>query len=138
MTTSPDAVTRDSGAMRFVRGSHRWGKVFQPIRIGLGTGVAEADAYDGPAPDVDAAPENYDLAEYPMEPGDCLFFHSAALHAAHPNRTASVRRRALSLRFAGEAARWHPRAYIPSQAGTRDLVPGGPLDSEQYPVVWTA
>src|SRR5690606_14715765 len=97
-----DPVTRDSGTMRFVRGSHRWGKIFQPIRIGLGERVAEADAFDGPAPDIDAPGADYPIAEFDLEPGDCLFFHAATLHGAHPNRTAGVRRRAHSLRFAGE------------------------------------
>jgi ectoine hydroxylase-related dioxygenase (phytanoyl-CoA dioxygenase family) len=133
-----DPVTRDSGAMRFARGSHRWGKIFRPIRIGLGEEVAEAEAFDGPAPDIDAAPQDYDIVEFDCAPGDCLFFHAATLHGAHPNLTADRRRRALSLRFAGETATWTPRPYIPSQSGTRTLVAGGPLDSEQYPVVWPA
>ncbi|MGE0748712.1 MAG: phytanoyl-CoA dioxygenase family protein [Rhodospirillales bacterium] len=133
-----DPVTTESGAMRFVAGSHRWGKTFRPIRIGLGQEVAEADAFDGPAPDIDAAPGDYRIVEFDCEPGDCLFFDSAALHAAHPNRTAHRRRRALSLRFAGETATYAPRPYIPSQSGARALVAGGSLDSETYPVVWPA
>lgn len=131
-----DPVTRDSGRMRFVAGSHRWGRIFQPIRIGLGDKVEEAGEYDGPAPDIDAAPDRYDILEFDLAPGDCVFFHAAVLHAAHPNRTANVRRRAHSLRFAGDDARFEPRPYIPSQSTTRTLVAGGPLDSEQYPVVW--
>jgi len=133
-----DPVTRESGRMRFVRGSHRWGKIYQPIRIGLGERVAEAEEFDGPAPDIDAAADKYDIAEFDLEPGDCLFFHALTLHAAHPNRTADVRRRAHSLRFAGDDATFKSRPYIPSQAGTRVLVDGGPLDSEQYPRVWPA
>ncbi|MBM3488130.1 MAG: phytanoyl-CoA dioxygenase family protein [Alphaproteobacteria bacterium] len=133
-----DPVTRENGTMRFVKGSHQWGRIFRPIRIGLGEAVTEADAFDGPAPDIDAEPTAYDIVEHDLEPGDCFFFHAATLHAAHPNETADRRRRALSLRFAGEDARWQPRPYIPSQFGTRTLVDGGPLDSEQYPVVWPA
>ncbi|MGH3263956.1 MAG: phytanoyl-CoA dioxygenase family protein [Trebonia sp.] len=133
-----DPVTRDSGRMRFVRGSHRWGKIYQPIRIGLGERVDEAGSFDGPAPDIDGAPDAYDIAEFDLDPGDCLFFHAAVLHGAHPNRTAHMRRRAHSLRFAGDDARFKPRPYVPSQEGTRDLVDGGPLDSERYPVVWPA
>lgn len=131
-----DPVTRESGRMRFVRGSHRWGKIFQPIRIGLGEQVAEAEKFDGPAPDIDAAAADYEVLEFDLEPGDCLFFHALTLHGAHPNRTASVRRRAHSLRFAGDDATFKSRPYIPSQARTRELADGDPLDSEQYPRVW--
>jgi ectoine hydroxylase-related dioxygenase (phytanoyl-CoA dioxygenase family) len=133
-----DPVTRESGRMRFVRGSHRWGKVYQPIRIGLGERVLEAGDFDGPAPDIDAAASDYDIVEFDLQPGDCLFFHALTLHGAHPNRTMNMRRRAHSLRFAGDDAAFKSRPYIPSQDGTRTLVDGGPLDSEQYPVVWPA
>lgn len=133
-----DAVTRETGAMRFVAGSHRWGKIYRPIRIGLGETVVEADAFDGPAPDIDAEPGAHAVAEFDLGPGDCLFFDARILHAAHANRSATVRRRALSLRFAGDGATWQPRAYIPNQSGTRDLVAGGPLDSDEYPLVWPA
>ena len=133
-----DPVTRESGRMRFVKGSHRWGKIYQPIRIGLGEQVAEAEKFDGPAPDIDAAAADYDILEFDLEPGDCLFFHALTLHGAHPNRTANVRRRAHSLRFAGDDATFKSRAYIPSQDANRALVDGGKLDSEQYPLVWPA
>lgn len=65
-----DRVTRESGAVRFVRGSHLWGKLYQPIRIGLGEPVEEADLFDGPPPDIDAAPDEYDIALYELGPGD--------------------------------------------------------------------
>ena len=133
-----DPVTAETGAMKFVKGSHRWGKIYRPIRIGLGELVEEADAFDGPAPDIDAKPGKYDVVLLEAEPGDTLFFHAATLHAANPNRSPDIRRRAFSLRFAGEDARWTPRSYIPSRPESSGLKEGGPLDSEEYPVVWTA
>ena len=133
-----DQVTRESGAVRCVRGSHLWGKIYQPIRIGLGEPVEEADLLDGPPPDIDAAPDKYDIALYELEPGDCLAFHAAILHAAMPNRTNTVRRRAVSVRFAGDDVTWQPRPYIPSVPDAPDLIEGGPLDSDQYPVIWSS
>lgn len=133
-----DRVTADTGAMKFVKGSHRWGKLFQPIRIGLGDIVEQSDELDGHAPDIDAAPEDYDVLMFEMDPGDCLFFHGVALHGANPNRSPTTRRRALSLRFAGDDITWQPRSYIPSRQETTDLVAGGPLGGDQYPELWTA
>lgn len=134
-----DPVDRESGAVRFVKGSHRWGKIYRPIRIAEGALVEEADPFDGPAPDIDGEPEKYDLASWDMEPGDALFFHAGILHGAYPNKSADRRRRAVSARFAGAGCWWAPRPYIPSVPDTPDdLTEGGPLDSDQYPVVWLA
>ena len=133
-----DPVTEQNGAMKFVKGSHLWGKLFHPIRIGDGDLVAQAEKLDGPAPDIDAKPENYDIELFEMEPGDCIAFHGAILHAATPNLSADIRRRALSLRFAGNDITWNPRPYIPSIPDQPNLVEGGALDSNQYPRIWTA
>jgi len=133
-----DPATAETGTMKFVKGSHRWGKMYRPIRIGLGDIVEEADELDGPAPDIDAAPEKYDIELIELDPGDCVAFHAAVLHAATPNLSAATRRRALAVRFAGDDITWQPRAYIPSVPDTPDLVEGGPIDSEIYPRIWTA
>ncbi|MBK17721.1 MAG: phytanoyl-CoA dioxygenase [Rhodospirillaceae bacterium] len=133
-----DPTSPESGSISFVRGSHRWGKVFQPIRIGLGDLVEEAETFDGPAPDIEAEPEKYDIVTFDdLEPGDCLAFQAAVLHYASPNVSTGTRRRAVSIRFAGDDVTWQPRPYIPSVTDSPDLVAGGPLDSDQYPVVWT-
>lgn len=133
-----DPVTAETGAMKYVKGSHRWGKLYRPIRIGLGEIVEQADELDGLAPDVDAEPDKYDVEMFEMDPGDCLFFHGAVLHGAQPNLSAGTRRRALSLRFAADDVTWQPRSYIPSRPETADLVAGGPLGGDQYPELWTA
>ena len=93
---------------------------------------------DGPAPDIDAEPEKYDIRMFDLNPGDCVAFHAAILHGATANLSPTIRRRALAVRFAGDDVRWQPRAYIPSVPDRPDLTPGGPIDSDQYPVVWRA
>ena len=133
-----DPVVEATGAMKFVKGSHRWGKLFHPIRIGDGDLVDQAEALDGPAPDIDADPDKYDIELFEVEPGDAVAFHGKALHAATANRSTDMRRRALSLRFGGDDIRWNPRPYIPSVPDRPNLAAGGPIDSEQYPRVWTA
>lgn len=133
-----DPVTAATGAMKFVKGSHRWGKLFHPIRIGDGNLVDQAEALDGPAPDIDAAPDKYDIELFKAVPGDAIAFHGKLLHAATPNSSHDIRRRALSLRFGGDDITWNPRPYIPSVPDRPDLVAGGPIDSDQYPRVWTA
>lgn len=133
-----DPVTADTGAMKFAKGSHRWGKIFKPVMIGSGKDAEGAADYDGPAPDIDADPEKYNVEMFEMDRGDALFFHAATLHAAEPNRSPGTRRRALSLRYGGSRATWEPRDYVPSRPDTPDLTPGGPLDGDDYPVIWRA
>lgn len=131
-----DPVTADTGAMKFAKGSHKWGKVYKPVMIGSGKDAEGAADYDGPAPDIDSDPDKYNVEMYEMDRGDALFFHAATLHAAEANRSPGTRRRALSLRYGGGKATWEPRDYVPSRPETPDLVPGGPLDGDDYPVIW--
>lgn len=132
-----DPVDESSGAMRFATGSHRWGKLFRPIRIGHGSEVETAEDFDGPAPDIDGDPETYPTVCYDLAPGDCVAFHGGTLHAAKGNPRPDRRRRALALRFTGDDVRWQPRPYMPMlfQPGLAD---GDPMDCDFFPRVWTA
>ena len=133
-----DPVTKETGAMKFAKGSHLWGKTYKPIMIGNGKAAEGAADFDGPVPDIDATPQQDNVHHYEMDRGDALFFHSATLHAAEPNLSAGVRRRALSLRYGGSRATWKPRAYTPSRPDDPKLSPGSPLDGPDYPVIWRA
>ncbi len=129
-----DPVDEQSGAMRFVKGSHRWGKMFQPVRF-TSDGSTDADAFDGPVPPIDELPETYETVCYEMAPGDCTVHHGLTLHAAAGNRSAEVWRRGLSLRYAGDDIRYVERTWHPTES-TAHLADGDPLDSDEYPVVW--
>jgi ectoine hydroxylase-related dioxygenase (phytanoyl-CoA dioxygenase family) len=131
-----DPVTAETGAMKFAKGSHKWGKVFKPVMIGNGIEAVGAAEFDGAVPDIDANPDKYNVEMYEMVRGDALFFHAATLHAAEPNQSEHARRRALSLRYGGSKATWEPRDYVPSRPDMPDLIPGGPLDGNDYPVIW--
>lgn len=132
-----DAVDQANGAMRFAVGSHRWGKLFHPVRIGEGDLVAEAEAFDGPVPDIDGCPDLYRVVSWDLNPGDCIAFHGKTLHAAGGNSTTG-RRRALAVRYTGDDIRWHPRPFAPVDDTERNLAAGGPIDCEGYPVVRSA
>ncbi|NQV57827.1 MAG: phytanoyl-CoA dioxygenase family protein [Rhodospirillales bacterium] len=133
-----DPVAEDNGGMRFVKGSHAWGKEFQPVRIGLGDTPDDAEILDGPVPDIDGAPDKYEILSWDLAPGDCLAFHGRMVHGARPNTSADKRRRALSLRFTGDDIRWQPRPYAPTDEGGPDLKAGDEITCEKYPEVWTA
>ena len=131
-----DPVTEATGALRFAVGSHRWGKEFRPIRIGAGDEIEAADVMDGAVPDIDADPERYPTVCWDLDVGDCVAFHGLTLHAARGNPSLANRRRALSLRFAGDDIVWHKRTYSPQNWEPEGLVEGGPIDCDQFPRVW--
>ena len=131
-----DPVTEETGSLRFAVGSHDWGKHFRPIRIGAGDAIEAADEMDGPAPDIDGDPERYPTVCFDLDVGDCVAFHGLTLHAARGNPSLRTRRRALSLRFAGDDITWHKRTFSPQDWEPEGLVEGGPIDCDQFPLVW--
>ena len=133
-----DPVTKETGAMRFAIGSHRWGKLFMPIRIGAGDpvpGYSEDSEIAGPVPDIDADPERYPTVCYELDPGDCVAFHGRTLHAAGGNASGKMRRRALSHRFCGDDITWKNRSEAPLVFETT-LNDGDPIEREECPRVW--
>lgn len=129
-----DPVTKASGAMSFVKGSHRWGKMYRPVGIGDGDTRTE-DAFDGAMPDIDADPEQYATVCYEMEPGDCTIHHVLTVHGALGNSNANLRRRGFSIRVAGDDVTWLKRAYSPTgiDGGLSD---GEALHGDLFPQLW--
>ena len=128
-----DPVTVETGAMRFATGSHRWGKFFQPVRIGLGEVAPGAHEFDGPVPDIDADPDKYPTVCLEVVPGDCIAFHGLTLHSAYPNTSPTRRRRAVAYRFTGDDVTWQRNAFTPIGLDPPELVNGGPIDCEMFP-----
>lgn len=145
MWISPDVVTEDSGAMRYVRGSHRWGTFFKAnVFVGqtsIGELMAEAEDEDHQIqlPDIEGHPEDFDILTYPSNPGDVIVHHSNLIHGSGPNYSADLNRRAVSFRYTGDDARYRFQKSVPPQPHHRyDLKDGDMIDSEQFPVVWRA
>lgn len=106
-----DPVSAETGALRYVKGSHLWGQRFTPTDFGPKQRAVPGVAGD-PAPDVDAHPERYEFLSWELAPGDCLVHHGMTMHGAPGNRSCDVRRRAHSIRFTGADVRWDPRPGI--------------------------
>ena len=123
-------------SLRCIKGSHKWDKLVLPTRW-----LKEDDFYADnsaflPVPDPDSEPERYEVLEWEMAPGDAVAFDYRTVHGARGNLAAS-RRRALSLRYVGDDAR-----YVTRQGRTSPPFPGhGMKDGERlrddwFPVVW--
>ena len=134
-----DPVSEQTGALRYVRGSHDWNLRFRPRDFGPAQRMLE-DIAGEPAPDIDAAPEGYEVLSWNLAPGDCLVHHGMAMHSAPGNTSAQTRRRAHSSRFTGGDVRWDPRSGILERIPLMttlplSLQPGDPLTCDAFPVV---
>jgi ectoine hydroxylase-related dioxygenase (phytanoyl-CoA dioxygenase family) len=127
-----DPVTKAS--LRCVVGSHRWEKPVLPTRwLSEENFYPDSEAYM-PVPDPDA--EGMEIAEWALEPGDAVAFNFWILHGARGNESAD-RRRAFSLRFVGDDARYvdRPGRTSPPFPG-HGMREGDPLRDDWFPVIF--
>ena len=129
-----DPVDRSNGAMEFVAGSHRSGRRYQPFDFRHADAV-ETDEFE-PLPDVDAHRSELRILTWDLEPGDAVVFSALALHGAAGNETRDRRRRALSIRYTGDDARFVKRKKMIRLLRDPGLRVGDRMDSELFPVAW--
>lgn len=153
-----DDVGARQGRLEFVRASHRWcnddgtTRRFTPMDFPRMAAVADGEWMhpENPArrgfealPDIEANRAAYEIASCDVRCGDALVFHGLALHYSAGNADATRRRRALSLRYTGEEARFTPRnksiaSGWPPPGPEELLRPGDPLSCELWPVAYDA
>lgn len=139
-----EPVTRANG-ITFVRGSHLWNKLFMRTRFAdghrTGAGITEVNGerYEL-TPDIEANPEAYELIDFSLDVGDCLYFDMRTLHGGlskvKPDKT--VRRYTLRMtaedgmiRYRGDWAIDERRMF--EAAGYKD---GDPIDGDFFPKLW--
>jgi ectoine hydroxylase-related dioxygenase (phytanoyl-CoA dioxygenase family) len=138
-----DSATAETGAMSFVRGSHRWGRVFRPMQF-RNSQSAEVSTEFEDLPDLDSAEYRAAQVSFDLEPGDCTVHHALTLHSAGGNQSETARRRALSIRYIGDDVRWFNRAFAPEEDNAAyvqldkdvGLATGDRLDGPDFPRVW--
>jgi ectoine hydroxylase-related dioxygenase (phytanoyl-CoA dioxygenase family) len=130
-----DPILRET-SLELIAGSHRWGRWFQPVRVGTNAPLNEKDGFD-PMPDIDAHRENYEILSWDLEPGDAIAFHLLTIHGSQPNPSQVLRRRAFITFWVGDDARFTRRSgIIWPEFPELTLHEGDPLDSQEFPLVW--
>ncbi|SLN64987.1 phytanoyl-CoA dioxygenase family protein [Oceanibacterium hippocampi] len=127
-----DPVTRDSGAVEYVKGSHRWGQRYKAEAF------IDKDLYKEdlpPVPDIEAMRDTLSFAQYEMEPGDCTLHHGLTVHGAPGNKRSDRARRAYVIRWTGDDAYYYPRPNLQPMLEDPGIAPGGPLDCDLFPVM---
>ncbi len=134
-----DTVTAETGALEFVRGSHRWDRWFQPETFGITENI---DAYERnpdyePMPDIEAARSDYDIVTWDIEPGDIYVFHGMTVHGAPGNSRRDRRRRGYTVRYIGDDVVYDPRPGVSQPILNDALQAGAPMTSTQNPeIIW--
>jgi len=130
-----DPVTRETGALQFVKGSHTWKKTYRPNYFVQHVSMPDTDGED--APDYHADRRDAEILCFDMQPGDLTIHHALTLHGAEGNLSADRRRRAMSVRYCGDDARYRIRRGAARKPHHDTVVPGAVLDHPGCPVVWT-
>lgn len=126
-----DPVTRANSGLMYVRGSHKWPQRFKAISPDYVAAIIDENMDD--IPDINANPDQYELLDWEMEPGDILMFHPLTLHGSYGNQSRTMRRRALALRWTGDDVVYAPGAKrMPIHYEHASTV-GGPLRGAAFP-----
>ena len=126
----------------FLKGSHRWGRQFMPESFtGSGPKSELLEPYEL-IPDYSLELNRFDVAEFELEPGDCLVFDALTVHGAPNPKPQQSDSHRLTMRFADGNAVYRPRGpwtlemteYLERKFG---LVEGGPYCCELLPILWS-
>lgn len=127
-----DPVTRSTGAVEYVCGSHLWGQRFKAVAF------RDQNLYKEdlpPVPDIEARRAELKLVQFEMQPGDCTVHHGRTLHGAPGNASMTLKRRAYIVRWMGADVTYNPRPNLQPMLRDPGIAAGGPLDCELFPVV---
>jgi hypothetical protein len=135
MWVPADPVTLETGAMMYVRGSHRDGTLYKPNVFISQAPLPGSEGVD--LPDIENNLDDYDIVHFDVEPGDVLVHHYRTIHGTGGNQSRYQVRRAASIRYCGDDIRFKERPWAPPQLHhTTRLNTGDPLSGPDFPVVW--
>ncbi len=133
----PLEAVSGSTNVEYIRGSHRWGRWFQPRLVARGsTGAFAEDPRFEPLPDIAAERSAHEFLSWDTEPGDVVAFHGLTLHGAASAACCDHRCRTWETRWCGDDARYAARVgqITPAIEG-HGLAPGDPMSCALFPKV---
>ena len=125
-----DFSSPDTGAIRFVKESHKDLTSYRPNWF-----VSDEPLPNTQGERVPKIPT--DMVEAPtLSVGDLTIHHARTLHGASANRSSNQSRRAISIRYCGDDARYHIREGAPIKPHHEIVSEGDLLTHEHCPKVW--
>lgn len=131
-----DPVTLENGALQFIRGSHLWQQRFRPNHFVSTLALAGTEGEE--VPDFHKDRRGHEVLVFDTEPGDLTVHHARTIHGAPGNQSATQRRRAVSVRYCGEDARYYKRRGAPLKPHQERVADGDGLGGPDCPLVWPA
>jgi ectoine hydroxylase-related dioxygenase (phytanoyl-CoA dioxygenase family) len=131
-----DPVTEETGAVRFVVGSHLDRTAYRPNLFVTTMALPGTEGHDVPDHFATSGGGGGRIVSFDTVPGDVTVHHARTIHGAPGNASASRRRRAISVRYAGDDVTFRPRPGSPGKPHHAGLVEGTPLDDERFPPAW--
>ena len=124
-------------AVRFVKGSHHWNKIYHPRVFEDGSNLNHDPSLEFEAvPDIDAYPEKYDIFAESLEPGDVIVFDYRTLHGTTDAEIKNTRR-AFSTRWMGDDMTYCDRPGETSPPYTdHGMEHGDRMREDWFPVLW--
>ena len=131
-----DPIPRE-GSVEYVKGSHRWGKVYKPKSFfDADEDYDFADTELQPMPDFANLRDQYELLGWEMAPGDVQCFHGHIIHGAAGNDTNDWRR-TFQARLAGDGMTYtHRDGEMHPTFPDCGLQPGDPIGGPSFPVLY--
>jgi ectoine hydroxylase-related dioxygenase (phytanoyl-CoA dioxygenase family) len=129
-----DPVRAETGTLQFIAGSHLWKKKYRPNFFT--SDLLMPDTEGEAVSDFHKSERSSEAVSFDMEPGDITVHHARTIHGAGGNRSKETRRRAISVRYCGEDARFHMRRGVPPKPHHALAREGEVLDYPDCPVVW--
>jgi ectoine hydroxylase-related dioxygenase (phytanoyl-CoA dioxygenase family) len=134
-----DPIPQDI-CVKYVAGSHRWGKRYRPQYFNAdGTKLTAGDDGFDDMPDIESMKDELEILSWTLTPGDVIAFYGLTVHGAAANLSQSRRRRAYATRWFGDDAVYasRPGRISPPIEG-HGLKPGDKMISDMFPEVWRA
>ena len=114
---------------------HKWGKFYRPQRFD-GSALNEHDTLEN-IPNIGENRKDYEIEGWAVDPGDAIAFDFRTIHGAPANTSASMQRRAFSLRLVGDGIRFARREGIITSPPFKQLKlkDGDPLIADEFPML---
>lgn len=129
-----DPVTLESGGLKFIRGSHLWKAKYRPNFFITDLAMPGTEGDD--VPNFHKDKRNQEILSFDTEPGDITVHHARTIHGADGNSSSNIRRRAISIRYCGDDARYQFRKGVPQKPHHASVAEGAIMDHPACPVVW--
>jgi len=128
-----DVVTAEMGAVRFLVGSHKDATTYRPNMFVSEMSIPGTEGAEVPNYDTNLGEAR--IISFDTAPGDITVHHARTIHGARGNASTTQRRRAISVRYAGDGTTFKTVPGAPVKAHHSGFTDGDALGNA-CPLAW--